>query len=203
MWVWCVMCGIYSNTEFVDSDFRLVSSQTASAPESGRDTAPSGVIGNEGSSNLIDPDTLLAIQLSQSYDTDLSVLTTGHVAPPAHNPTATHFPSAPMPMREQSQEEVDRHTAMCLQEQLDREVAVAAPSPTAAQEDADRQAALRLQEEWNREAAEGSRRPENDMSDEQLAAYQQAELDFYDRRIPQESRKRSQSKSQSSSCSVS
>ncbi|CAE7462192.1 Mindy2, partial [Symbiodinium microadriaticum] len=81
--VWELLDEIDGNTEFVDSDFRLAS-QARSQPVGSGQGSPllaDGVI--NPSRNLIDPDTLLALQLSQSNETSASIPSAvGHVAPP-------------------------------------------------------------------------------------------------------------------------
>lgn len=227
------MCGFHSNTEYVDSDFRLLSqSQDHSSAR-----APAGAAPGQ---HLIDPNTLRAIQQSQGIQSGLSSpsaasATVGYVAPPSRVvlPPRGPAPSAPPDTAmctTSSLEEQDRLHALRLQEQLDLEEAGALPArppavqPTPdSQEEADRRHALQLQEEFEREGASGAVTSQTsgavvdaigvDMSDEQLAAYQQAELDYFRQRDTQQqqgrrvadgaSRQTTSSASSKSSCVVS
>lgn len=177
-----LLCGgVRSNTELVDSDFRLVTRGDGTSTRS--EQGGSGVDVLSPHRPLIDPDTLLALQLSQQDQqattpqsgTVRSDMVVGHVTPPAAVSTARSAPSGVTATQSSAaavaggafaqesrsgdaswggltMEQADRMAALQLQEALDKEPETSSGVYGGLSAvDRDRLHAMRLQEEFETE----------------------------------------------------
>mmetsp|Transcript_26947 Transcript_26947/g.39917 ORF Transcript_26947/g.39917 Transcript_26947/m.39917 type:complete len:277 (+) Transcript_26947:819-1649(+) len=186
--VWELLDEIDGNTELMDSSF-LPSGSASALDTSNQPAAASSspIIGN----NIIDPDVLLAMQLSQDEKSsepptqNAANYITGVCAPASRVPTSpasTNLVPSQPEMPNANPDVADSSGEIVDQENEDRRHAESLQDEWRAQEaqyEADRQEAMRLQQEIQREALPQDDNAGFNMTKQEVEAYKKAEMEYF------------------------